>query len=255
MHIAYILGARPTNVWMAPVIAARWQIGQRRRVPHGEGTPLRLHLGCGPTVVPGWLNLDRSPSVLLSRAPRLRWALGKVGLLTSAQVEGFPRGAIRADLTKGIPYPTGSVEYIYTSHMIEHLSRWQALALLRECMRTLTPGGLIRCAVPDLRQLAASYLDGQITSSRALAADAFMVALNPRTEIEANAVQRFVWRNISGAQHQWMYDAESLSAMFEEAGFSTVRVSGYQESAMPNIDLLEMRPESVFVEASKSPSR
>jgi len=93
-----------------------------------------------------------------------------------------------------------------------------------------------------------------MTSSGTLAADAFMVALNPRTEIETNAVRRFVWRNISGAQHQWMYDAESLSAMFEEAGFSTVRVSGYRESTMPDIDLLETRSESVFVEANKSPS-
>jgi UDP-N-acetylglucosamine 2-epimerase (non-hydrolysing) len=36
MRIAYVVGARPSFVKMAPVIADRSQIGQRRRMPDGR---------------------------------------------------------------------------------------------------------------------------------------------------------------------------------------------------------------------------
>lgn len=157
------------------------------------------------------------------------------------------------DVTKGIPYSSESVEFIYSSHMIEHISRWQALELLRECMRTLVPGGMIRVATPDLHELASSYLSEETISapSSGAAADRFMEAINPRTEVEANLVRRFIWRNFSGAQHQWMYDARSLCGLFESAGFSGPRVTEFRDSAMPDLVALEDRPESLFVEAIK----
>lgn len=221
---------------------------------HAEDSDLRLHLGCGPTIVPGWQNLDRSPSVLLARASALRRVLGKLTLLTPQQVEGFPEGAIHADLTRGLPYHPGTARYVYSSHMLEHISRWQALNLLTECHRALALGGVVRIAVPDLRAGAEAYLAGKKPEKdpSLTPADAFMKFLNPRTEIQAGWLKRFVWRNISGAQHQWMYDADSLCNLFAEAGFASFKEKAFRESEMPDLELLEHRPDSVFVEAVKS---
>ncbi len=176
--------------------------------------------------------------------------LGRLGLLSDQQVEGFPRGAIHADLTKGLPFGPGTARYIYSSHMIEHLSRWQALRLLTECYDALAPGGCARIAVPDLRAAAEAYLSGD-TSRADSSADSFMTVVNPRTELDGSRLKRYLWRNVSGAQHQWMYDAESLSLLFHEAGFTSPEVKGYLDSRLPDLELLEHRPDSVFVEAGK----
>ena len=39
----------------------------------------KLHVGCGSDVYDGWVNIDKSPSVLLARAPALRAALSRTG--------------------------------------------------------------------------------------------------------------------------------------------------------------------------------
>jgi SAM-dependent methyltransferase len=91
-----------------------------------------LNLGCGRRFHPGWVNLDFSPV-----APNVR----------------------AHDLRKGIPYPDETFDVVYHSHVLEHLSKWDAPTFLRECRRVLRPGGLIRIAVPDLEQIARLYLE------------------------------------------------------------------------------------------------
>lgn len=61
-----------------------------------------------------------------------------------------------ADVRKGIPLKSNSVSYIYTSHMIEHLTYYESRRLLLECSRVLrTNDGKIRIVCPDLSK----YLD------------------------------------------------------------------------------------------------
>ena len=125
------------------------------------GPGLKLHLGCGSTVVPGWENLDKSPGVVLARVPGLRRALLRAGFLSSEQADAiFPPGIIRVDVRRGLPYPTASARYLYSSHMIEHMARWQALELVRECARVLEPRGALRFATPDLAVLVEGYAQG-----------------------------------------------------------------------------------------------
>ena len=42
--------------------------------------------------------------------------------------------------------------------MLEHLDRAEARSFLGECLRVLAPGGILRLAVPDLRNAAYQYL-------------------------------------------------------------------------------------------------
>lgn len=211
---------------------------------------VRLHLGCGSTVVPGWQNLDKSWNVYLARVPGARRVLERARVLTAEQASAvFPRGIVRADVRRGLPYPDGSAEYVYSSHMIEHLSLWQAREVVRECARVLAPGGLIRVATPDLAALVRAYVEGN-ASSGATPADSFMEQLLTFHERPGSLAQRLV-RRLLTAPHQWLYDAASLSRLLEQGGFENPVARGFRESEMPDLDQLEDRPGSLFVEARR----
>lgn len=59
-----------------------------------------------------------------------------------------------------LPYPDGSVDEIRASHCLEHFPHGQVLAVLRDWVRALKPGGALRVAVPDFAKVAQNYLDG-----------------------------------------------------------------------------------------------
>lgn len=63
------------------------------------------------------------------------------------------------NLRDGIPLPDNSVEVVYHSHLLEHLSRNEAASLVSECRRVLVPGGILRVAVPDLEEIVRAYLE------------------------------------------------------------------------------------------------
>ncbi|HUP32569.1 MAG TPA: methyltransferase domain-containing protein [Gaiellaceae bacterium] len=216
----------------------------------GRSEPLRLHVGCGSTVVPGWVNLDKSPNVYLSRIPLLRGALARARVLTPEQASAvFPRGIVRADVRKGLPYGDGSVAYVYSSHLIEHLARWQAASFVRECRRVLAPGGVLRIATPDLADIVRGYTSGERGDSPT-PADRLMDQLLTFQEHPGSRAQRLI-RRIATAPHQWLYDAESLAALLEEGGFVEARTRAYREGELPDLDLLEQRSDSLIVEARR----
>jgi len=81
----------------------------------------KLHLGCGPVIHKGWVNIDNQ------RYPGVDKVL---------------------DVTKKMPFD--DVSYIFAEHFIEHLSYPDALKLLRECRRALRDDGVLRLSTPNL---------------------------------------------------------------------------------------------------------
>jgi predicted SAM-dependent methyltransferase len=64
---------------------------------------------------------------------------------------------ISHNLTKGIPFPNESYDVVYHSHVLEHFSKDEAIAFLKECYRVLKPNGVMRIAVPDLEGIITEY--------------------------------------------------------------------------------------------------
>lgn len=110
--------------------------------------PLLLNLGCGNRTHPAWLNIDYSRKIAFQQL----WFV-KPFLRTS-----LPANYLNHDLRQGIPFKSNSADAVYTSHVLEHLVHCHAPEFLKELLRVLKPGGIIRVVVPDLEFAARNYL-------------------------------------------------------------------------------------------------
>src|SRR5450631_4519732 len=110
-----------------------------KRAPDGRAL---LNLGSSARVAPGWTNVDQSWLLRLARRPRLAWALHRVGIVSDLRYEKLRRldpDVVCWNLKRGIPFPDGTFDVVYHSHVLEHLEREDAPDFLRECRRVLRP--------------------------------------------------------------------------------------------------------------------
>jgi predicted SAM-dependent methyltransferase len=126
--------------------------------------PLRLHLGCGPRVLAGWVNIDLAYQPL-SNFPE-SYAQG----LDGAEARGSRADFFAIDVTRGLPLRDGCAEVVFHEDFLEHLSQRDAVGFLAEAHRVLAPGGVHRVNSPNLvssmrdhsdfsRGLAGTYTD------------------------------------------------------------------------------------------------
>lgn len=200
-----------------------------------------INLGCGLSVAPGWINIDNSPNARLAKIPLLRELLWKVGLLSDHHYAvKWPASVKYHNLKRRLPYPDRSIDYVYTSHFLEHLSQNDAQRLIAEAYRVLKSGGLIRIVVPDIALSARKYVAA--------------IKANPN---DANAATEFLnslqlgWHKARDP-HLWMYDAPSLTGLLTGHGFINTVVCEYRSGRVPDCDTLDNRPEdSLHLEAEK----
>jgi len=99
-----------------------------------------LHLACGATRLPGWLNIDGN----LFRRPDM-WL----------------------DLRNRFPFGANTIAGIVACHFLEHLYEEELGHFLSECHRVLKPGGFIRLSVPDLDKYIQDYTKAGCTADAA----------------------------------------------------------------------------------------
>jgi predicted SAM-dependent methyltransferase len=200
-----------------------------------------INLGCGAQSANGWTNLDNSPNARLSKVPWLRWLLWRIRILSDDHYAvAWPDGIVIHDISKPLPFGDESVDYVYTSHALEHLTALTAKRVLSEILRVLKPNALLRIVIPDLQLGAIRYLDSlEDGSDSHLAADRFLS-----------------WLYLSKPGHRdphlWMYDFASISQRLREAGFRNITRQTFRRGLLPHCDVLDNRPDdSLFVEALK----
>lgn len=123
---------------------------------------MKLNLGCGSNRMDGWENHDAD-----------------------------------VDITKPLPWPDNSVEFILAEHVVEHVSGPDALRFFDECYRVLQKGGVLRICVPILQN----------------------VSLEKRRDL------------ILGHGHLMVFSHTSLAFMLTAAGFASydIRESTFKE--------------------------
>lgn len=211
----------------------------------------RINIGCGSNPSEGWLNFDNTPAIKLANSP-LKYRIAKLfGMLKKTHIENIEwnkKNKIKyADAAKSIPLPPNSVEAIYTSHMFEHLSREGAKSFLYEAKKILKIDGVLRVSIPDLKIYIEKYLINED-------ANEFMTGILVESP-PINTLKQKIFLFMNGYRHhQWMYDGESLSILFREAGFKNIKICAKGETAIKNstgLDLFERGRDSVYVEGSK----
>lgn len=215
---------------------------RRRRIrPSCEAKQVKLNLGCGLAVTKDWINVDGSLNALIASWPRvfhrgLHRLTGSNRYYSCAEYCTLleDHTFVHHDLSYGIPFEDESVDFIYSSHFLEHLHKQDAHKLLVDCYRVLKPGGVIRICVPDLAYAISLYQAGD---KEIMLKDYFFVE---------DKESYF-------ARHKYMYDLELLSSILQKALFSKVRQWPCQQGMTPDLNLLDNRSkETLYVEAVKS---
>ena len=220
-------------------VMAKVRSNQRVRVPE-DFKSVRLNLGCGLAVAKGWINIDGSLNALVASMPafvhRLMYRVTGARAYYSenefCQLLG-EHVFIHHNLAAGIPLEDEVADYIFSSHFFEHLYQNEASHLLTDCHRVLKEGGLLRISIPDLEYAIGLYKNGE----------------------KENMLKSYFFVEDGDndfSRHKYMYDFDMLSAILSEIGFREITRRKFQEGKLPDINLLDNRPEdSLFVEASK----
>ena len=74
-----------------------------------------MQYGCGFDAPDGWINYDASPTLFFERIPFL-------GSFYTKNEKRFPRKVLWGDIVRGLPHKKESVQGIFCSHILEHLS-------------------------------------------------------------------------------------------------------------------------------------
>lgn len=209
----------------------------------------RVNVGCGRTPTPTWLNFDNSWAVRLARVPfmlRLAHPLGLAPGETLAFAEDARRADVRWAQAWRLPLADATTEVVYSSHMLEHLDQVEARSVLREIRRVLSPGGILRLAVPDLRLLVEAYQ--QDKDADVFVAGTHLTMTRPRT-----LAGRLRLAVVGPRHHLWMYDGDSLVRLLLREGFHSATVLPAGSTTIRNpapLNLRERMEESVYVEAA-----
>lgn len=90
-----------------------------------------LHIGCGSFYMPGWINTN---------------------------ILGTPSIDFPLDISTELPLPDNFFDAIYGSEMIEHIELAETRLFIREALRILKPGGVIKLTTPDLTEICRIFL-------------------------------------------------------------------------------------------------
>ena len=195
-----------------------------------------IQYGAGNQHVPGWINFDASPTLRIQKMP----LLGR--LLKNRLNCIFDDEVLYGDIVKGLPIKDESADYVFCSHILEHLALADFHTAIANTFSILKHGGRLRVIVPDLRLDINDYfhsITSDVTAIRQQASINFLrnsclgMPMSRKSLIERLS---YLYGN-SG--HRWMWDSESLSAALSQHGFIDIKPFKKNDSD----DEMLLRPE------------
>lgn len=178
----------------------------------------KLHFGSGLDIKPGFVNID-----------------------FNRQADTF------LDARNRLNIPSNSIEYIYSSHFVEHLEHDELVAHLKECYRVLEPGGVLRLGVPDFPKVFRSYCNDDkewLEIRRKELSE--RLHLPPKLICAMDFINKAVYEY---GEHKICLDMEKIKNLLIFSGFSPLSIESSDFDQ--RIDLIARREFTFFVEAIK----
>jgi len=184
---------------------------------------IKLHLGCGRNLLDGWINTDFNTAKF--------------------------RGSDFLDVTEKFPYDDNSVDYVFSEHMIEHISYQDGKFMIEESFRVLKSGGKIRISTPDLKFLINLYTEDKTDLQKryidySVNHASYNVSIGTDTFIINNFVRDW--------DHTFIYDEKTLKSLFESVGFSDVKSYLITESEDENLKNLEHTTDEINIKQGQT---
>ena len=151
--------------------------------------PLRLNLGCGDKILPGYVNVD----VVEARA-------------------GMKPDVI-CDMHDLSLFADACADEILSVHVVEHFWRWEIRDILREWSRVLTPGGRMIGECPNIQSACQAFLENPPQFSR--------------EDRDGQRTMWVFYGDPAWKDplmiHRWGYTPDSLKELLTEVGLADVR--------------------------------
>lgn len=156
-----------------------------------------LNLGCGKYLIPGWINADLYRHADVVFDIRARW-----------------------------PVPDGHLVGVRLEHVLEHVAYPdEALHVLAECYRVLTPGGTVRVGVPDSERAIRAYVEGDDAQYFRIARERWHP---PEVRLPIEHLN-YHFRDRYG-EHLFAYDRQALSSVLSRVGFVGIQPAPFDHS-------------------------
>ena len=157
--------------------------------PLPQDAPVKLNLGCGDKILPGYVNVDVAAS-RKNLAPD-----------------------VLCDLHQLAPFADNSADEILSVHVVEHFWRWEVEDILKEWVRVLKPGGKMILECPNLISACQEFLKNPEANA------------GPGPEGQRSM---WVFYGDPGWKdplmvHRWGYTPRSLAAVMWQAGLRDMK--------------------------------
>jgi len=170
---------------------------------------VKVHLGSGPNIMPGWINVDYNPDF---------------------------NPQVVADLSQRFPFDDECVDYIHSEGVLCQFPLAQGRHFLNECFRIMKPGGFMRLLSPDLLRLVQAYLDDARSGENKLV-ELWQREVEIPLQLSTSAeVINIGIRDL----HSFVYDSPTLMKILESCGFEAEQVS-YQQAGPEALQGLDVR--------------
>jgi len=182
-----------------------------------------VQFGCGTDAPSGWRNFDAGPIFWMQK-----YLPFSKSMLVRRGHPDYPVQNIEyADVTQGLPLESQSVQAVYCSHVLEHLSLSGFRRATRNVFEYLKPGGLFRLVVPDLEYLINQYK----ADTSAEAASNFIRDANLGEFEDGRSIESLPRMLFGRSRHLWMWDYRGIEAELSSVGFVDIRRAQYNDSA------------------------
>lgn len=173
----------------------------------------RLQIGCGGNLLEGWLNSD---------------------------ILDVENGMIFIDARDRLPLENDTFDFVYSEHLLEHLTYDEGEGMLRECLRILKRGGVCRISTPDLGFVIEFYANNTLENKEYLEwASDFYWHFTRRSKALVINYYLASWG------HKCIWDFQLLKDSCERIGFRNVRKEDVSKSSFPELRNIERHGEVI----------